>query len=813
MSASSTQGAKQGTKSNLLLRWSWREIYSGQLWPVVAALVLIVACVVALSALAMRVEKVMTAEGRAMLAADVVQTSSYPINPLIIDKANALALKQSEQVSFQTMSFSDEQMHLISVKAVDSFYPLRGELRLKGLNETVKAQVLPGELWVAKRVLGLLEVEIGQSLAIGDAELVIKGIIEADPELVFNPFNSIPTVFIHQDDIRKTGALQVGSRVEYKRFFNGTDKQLSDLQNSVTLKPGEKWLSEENQSESGGFINKAKQYLSLTILMVIIMASLTLVLTCSHYASGRAQTIAMLKSLGASRVWLQRWLMLQVTLLLGIALTIGSLLGILIEVLLRLPLTDVLPKALPSYGFLPFLLGASVAILVAIPALGIPLKKLLDTAAINVLQQTENKVKPAWGLLLFPLVAFGYYYFDAPMVWLVLLGLIVLFFLLAVISYVCILMISRFKWGPAMSLAMSRLKRSPKQSLMQLAALSGSLMLIAVIWLLRSDLVGDWQKAVPDNAPNVFAVNINRAELPDYLNHFDKRNIEHSDAFSVVRGRLSHINNLDVYKDEKYKDNPAHILKREVNFTWLEKLPVYNQVIEGQWTESKGVSVEQKVARQLGLNIGDELSFTINSLKVNAVVNSIREVHWQSMKPNFIFIFTPDVLQDLPATWMLSARVEAKDNDLLNQLTRDFPTISLIDFRVLGNKLQNMLKQVSLSLTVLASIAVLSGVLLMFTLLRLSLKQRQSEVMLYRTLGATKQRISHTLWAEYGLLAIIAGGVATVGAELLVYGLMQWGFKLIPSLHIMMWPILPIVALLIVLGSLRSLFKQLLTPL
>jgi putative ABC transport system permease protein len=808
-----TSSKKSNSKSPLLLRWSWREIYSAQLWPVVAALVLIVACVVALSALAMRVEKVMTAEGRSMLAADLVQRSSNPINPLIIAKADEMSLPQSAQVSFRTMSFSDTSMYLISVKAVDSAYPLRGDLRLRTKENTINAHVLPGELWVSERILGLLDVAIGEKVAIGDAELIVSGIIDADPELVFNPFDSIPNVFIHSSDIEKTGALQIGSRVRYKQFFNGSENQLVDLQNSVELQPGERWRSDEDENNRGGFIEKAKQYLSLTILMVIAMASLTLIMTCSHYVSGRAQTIAMLKSLGASRVWLKRWLILQVSLLLLIALTVGSLLGIVIEALLRLPLTDVLPETLPSYGIAPFIIGASVAILVAIPALGIPLKRLLDTPAINVLQQTDSVTKPAWWLVLFPLVAFVYYYLDSPLVWLVLLGLVGVFMILALISYGFILLVSRFKWGPAMSLAISRLKRSPKQSLMQLAALSGSLMLIAVIWLLRADLVGDWQEAVPENAPNVFAINIKSNDLPTYLTQFDERNIERSEAFPVIRGRLSDINNVDVYRDEKYEGNPANILRREVNFTWSDTLPEYNNVLEGQWSGSQGVSVEQKVARQLGLNIGDKLTFTINSAQVTATVNTIREVYWQSMKPNFVFIFTPDVLENLPATWMVSAKVEEKDNDLLNKLSREFPTISLLDFRVLGRKLQGMLEQVSLSLTVLAAIAVLSGLLLMFTLLRLSLKQRQSEVMLYRTLGATKKRISSTLWSEYGLLALVAGFVATIGAEALVYNLIKFGFELVPSLHITLWPALPIIALLIVLGSLHSLFKQLLKPL
>ena len=150
---------------------------------------------------------------------------------------------------------------------------------------------------------------------------------------------------------------------------------------------------------------------------------------------------------------------------------------------------------------------------------------------------------------------------------------------------------------------------------------------------------------------------------------------------------------------------------------------------------------------------------------------------------------------------------------ILNKLGRDYPTVSLLDFRTVGGKIQSLLAQISWSLTVLAGLGVLSGVLLIFTLLRLSLKQRQDEITLYRTLGASRKRISRTLWSEYGMMALTAGLVAVAGAESLLFALMKWGFSLTPSFHPLMWFVLPVLAMLIIFFSLMSVIQQLLRPL
>ena len=801
--------------NKMILRWSWREIWSGQLWPVLAALTLIIACVVALSALAIRVEKVMTDQSRTLIAADLVFRSANPPPTLMLDDAQQLGFAISQQTSFATMAFSDTDLQLVSVKAVDKRYPLRGELELIDKQGEAHTQVNQGELWLDERLFSLLNVKMGDQIAIGDAEIIVSGKIAVQPEVSFNPFRTRPNVFIHESDLAKTGAVQAGSRVRYRTFFNGSDGNLAQFQTNHPLQSDESWLSDQNESRTGKLFNKAKQYLSLTIMMVLLMASITLVLTCRHYAASRGKSVAMLKSMGASQLWLRKWLLSQVSIILISAFIIGSLVGIGLELLLRLPLSDILPANLPSYGWQPFVFALSVAVLIGIPALGIPLINLLRTPAIAVLQSQvlpQGNKSSRW-LIALPIFAFIAFYGQTPQVWIVCVGLVLLFIVLAGLSYGLLNLLSKAKWGPAMILALSRIKRSPRNSIIQLAALSGSLMLIAVIWLVRSEMLGDWQKTLPPNAPNAFALNIAPDQQKDYLHVLDDNKVARSQAYPIVRGRLTDINDVDVNEVAEANNESPGILRREINFTWGNSLPVDNVVTEGEWSNVNGVSVERELAEELTIQVGDKLNFNVNGEAFSAVVNSLRNVEWQSMKPNFYFIFTPDIIANLPATWLVSFKVDDQHNALINQLTREYPTVSLLDFRTMASKIQNLLAQITWSLTVLAGLGVLSGVLLIFTLLRLSLKQRQDEITLYRTLGASKKRISRTLWCEYGVMAVTAGLVAAIGAEGIVFALLKWGFSLTPSFHPALWILLPLLALLIIYFSLLSVIKQLLKPL
>ncbi|MFS1947876.1 ABC transporter permease [Vibrio lentus] len=796
-----------------LFSWSIEEIRHGQLWPVSIALTLIIACVFALSALAERMEQVIVKQGKDALTADSVFVSANPIPQPLLDLTQVEQLESSQLTRFSTMAFSDNSMQLVTVKAVESNYPLRGEMILEGADNAASNHVEPGELWLDERIFAQLEVEVGDNVTIGDADLTITGRIAQEPGLSFNPFQQMPAVLIHNSDVEATGAIQPGSRVSFRLFLNGDESKLKAAQDSIELTPSDRWRTQDSASRTNEMFESTTQYLSLTVAIVVIMAATTLVLTCQHYVASRRKTIAMLKSLGASKQWIIKWLSVQVSLLVVIGAVLGIAIGIGLEFLLRIPLGDLLPTPLPSYGAEPAILAIVSSILIGVPALGIPLIGLVNTSAISVIQ-SNHQLRESYKkyLLLFvPIIPMMLMYGDNLLVWIVLAGIACLFLVLAVVSNVVLRLFGKLPTSTSMRLALSRINRTPFATGIQFGSLALSLMLLSIIWLVRSDLLSDWQQTLPENAPNAFALNIASYEKDDYLATIDANDVERTQAFPIIRGRLTTINGVEA---NEYSDTSegTDALSREINFTWGDALPVYNEVLEGAWTQEKGVSVESEVAEQLGLEIGDELTFTINSQSVVANVNSIRKVEWREMKPNFYFIFTPDVLSAIPSTWLVSFRLEEQHNQMLNDLSRNHPTVSLMDIRKMGSKIQELLKQIVWSITVLAALGVVAGLLLIFTLLRLSLSQRQQEIRLYRTLGASKKRILNTIWCEYGLMALVAGSIAALGSELSVAGVMNFGFELEPSLHPMLWIVLPVLTFITLAAVVNSLIKRLLAP-
>ncbi|WP_341662678.1 ABC transporter permease [Vibrio sp.] len=795
-----------------MIAWSFSEIRNAHLWPISVAITLIIACIFAITALAERVEQVVVKQGKAALTADTVFVSSNPIPKKLYELTSSPDLSTSLQTRFTTMAFSDQSMKLVTVKSVDSRYPLRGNLILAD-SENARSNVHPGELWLDERLFAILDTSIGDNVTIGDADFQVTGRVVEEPGMSFNPFQQMPSVYIHSSDLDKTGAIQLGSRVRYNLFINGEDSKIESIKQNLTLTPSDRWKDQNTASRTNEVFQRTEQYLSLTVVIVVLMAATILAFTCQHYVESRRRTIAMLKSLGASKAWLIRWISIQILILFTGAIVAGVCVGIALEQVLRIPLVDVLPNPLPDYGLSPFFISVLTSVLICIPALGIPLQRLLNINALEVMQsnlETKKSYWPLW-LLLAPIVPMLWIYRDNALVWVVLGGALLLLILLAFVSVCLMRLLTRLTLPTSFKLALSRMNRSPIATGLQFGALALSLMLLSVIWLVRSDLLSDWQRTVPIDAPNAFALNIAPYEKDAYLDALDANNIQRSKAYPIIRGRLSKINGGEA-KQATHGREGTDVLRREINFTYAENIPDHNLLLQGKWEARNGVSVESDVAEDLNLEIGDSLEFVINSQVITAKVNSIRQVEWRDMKPNFYFIFTPDVLENISATYLVSFRVDNNQDLFLNDLSRNYPTVSLMDIRQMGAKIQQLLQQMVWSITLLAGLGVVAGVLLIFTLLRLSLSQRQEEVRLYRTLGASRKRVTRTIWAEYGLLSIIAGLVAVIGAELVVAGVVSFGFELSPNPHFFMWLVLPASTFCTLILVINSLLNQLLAP-
>ncbi|EGQ8923623.1 ABC transporter permease [Vibrio parahaemolyticus] len=790
-----------------MVRWSLGEIRQGNLWPISVALVLVIASIFALSALASRMEQVIVKQGKGALTADAVFVSANPLSDSLLKSTEQL--ERSVMTRFSTMAFSDNGMQLISVRGVDESYPLMGELVLDG-NES--GRVKPNQLWLDERIMAQLEVTKGDNVTIGDADFTVSGAVLMEPGLSFNPFQQMPAAYIHQSDVEKTGAIQVGSRVQYRLFLKADNAALKQLQDKTELSPSDSWRTQDTASRSNEVFDRTTQYLSLTVAIVIIMAATTLVLTCQNYVNSRTQTIAMLKSLGASRRWIEKWVLIQVAILLVTASIVGLILGSGLEYLLRIPLKDLLPNPLPSYGVTPFIVAVVSAILITVPALGIPLLGLIKTPALEVLQQgTAQRSWKRLLLVLVPVLPLLALYANNTLVWIVLVGIAALFVVLAGLSIALTKLFSRFATKPAMKLALSRINRTPITSGLQFGALSLSLMLLSIIWLVRSDILADWERTLPADAPNVFALNIADYELANYLETLDKNGVTRSQAFPIIRGRLTEINGQNV-KDVEYEGEGSDAIRRELNLTWGDQLPEYNDVLSGKWMNANSVSVEADVARDLGIQLGDKLRFVINSQNFDATVDTIRHVEWRDMKPNFYFIFSSDVMANVPGSYLISYRINEGNESLLTSMSRAHPTVSVLDIRTMGEKIQALIQQIVSAITILALLGVVAGLLLIFTLLRLSLSQRQQEIRLYRTLGSSKKRINTTLWAEYGIMALVASSVAVMAAEACVAAVMKYGFDLNAQIHPELWIALPLATFVTLALVVMSLLKRLLTP-
>ncbi|CAM3946248.1 FtsX-like permease family protein [Vibrio aerogenes CECT 7868] len=798
-----------------LIRWSLKEIRHGQLWLVILALALITTSIFALSAVATRMEQAIVNQSKDTLMADTVFISPAPVPESLIVKAEHRGGKTSLMTRFSSMLFGTdssggEGMKLVFVKAVDEAFPLRGQLRLSD-GKSEHAHVRPGEVWLDPQILTDLGMKIGDSVFIGDLERRITGEIIEEPGLNFNPFRQLPTVLIHQSDVNATGTVTVGSRVQYRLFINGSEQDITWLKSVTTLNPSERWRDVSGSGRSSEIFDNALRYLSLVVVVTVLIAMITLLFTCQNYVVSRKQTVAMLKSLGATRKWVRHWLLVQMALLLCIALFIGVPAGYLLELLLHIPLRGVLPSPLPALGFGPLMTTLTVLLLVAVPGFGISLYQLVHVRAGEVLQSGVSPALSAfmrWGFFLIPLCGVAVFFGKNTFLWVVLAGIALVLMLSAGAGILLLRAFGKFPLSASFKLALRRMSRAPLMTGVQLSALALSLMLFAVLWIVRTDLLADWTGIFPEDAPNVFSINISTGEKDRYLEQLEAMNIEHSPLFPMVRGRLFKINGIDA-KVFAGGEQASDIFRREVNFTWAKALPDYNPVVAGQWVPEKGVSVESGVAEDIGIQVGDTLEFRINNQAIIARVNSIRHVDWRDLKPNFYFILSPDLTTNLARSWLLSFRTGKDSVRQMSVLAHEFPTVSLIDLRQITSKIQQILNQIIWAISVLTGMSLFAGLLLIYTLLRLSLDQRRGEMKLYRTLGMSDRRLRWTLWAEFGLLAFTAGMISGVSADGVVAVLVSYGFDLSPRPHFLLWILQPVIACVMVMLVVFHLFHYL----
>lgn len=780
----------------MIWRWFWREWKSPSLLIVWLALTLAVACVLALGSLSDRMEKGLSQQSRDFMAGDRTLRSSKEVPDEWLAQARADGLQVGRQLSFMTMTFAGETPQLASVKAVDDLYPMFGQLT------TAPAGLKPaaGTVLAAPRLLALLERKAGDQLDVGDTTLRIGGEVIQEPDAGFNPFQTAPRLLMNLADVEKTGAIQPGSRITWRYKFSGTPAQLAryDRYIETRLTPDQRWISVENSEDAlGKSMQRAQQFLLLSALLTLMLAIAAVAVAMSHYCRSRYDLVAVLKTLGANRTALRKLIIGQWLAVLLLAAVVGSAIGLGFEALLLRMLRPVLPGELPAASAWPWLWAVGSLFVISLLVGLRPYRLLLATQPLRVLRR--DAVANIWPLKLYlpamAVVVIGLLALlvgGSKLLWALVAGIVLLSLLLGAIGWGGLLLLRRLTLrNLAFRLAVNRLLRQPWTTLSQLAAFSLSFMLLALLLVMRGDLLDRWQQQLPPGSPNYFLLNITEAQVPQVQAFLQLHQVKAETFYPVARVRLTGINQqpADPKQDES--------LNRELNLTSLKDLPDHNPLTAGSWPPKNGeVSIEQELANRLGVKLGDTLTFTGDTQDFSAKISSMRKVDWESLKPNFFFIFPPGALDGQPQSWLTSFRMD-NDNATLAQLNRQFPTLSLLDIGSILKQIGQVLAQVSQALEIMVILVTACGVLLLLAQIQVGMRQRRQELVVYRTLGASKKLLRGTLWCEFALLGVVSGVAAAIGAEAALWGLQRKVFDFPWQPDFVLWLVLPLTGALL----------------
>ncbi|KAA0264380.1 putative ABC transporter permease subunit YbbP [Hafnia alvei] len=781
----------------MILRWFWREWKSPSLLIVWMALTLAVACVLALGSISDRMERGLSQQSRDFLAGDKVLRSAHPADEQWLAQAQQDGLSVSRQLSFTTMTFAGDRPQLADVKATDTLYPLYGEL----ITQPAGLRPEPGEVLVASRLLSLLNLKVGDSLDVGDATLKVAGVVVQEPDNGFNPFQTAPRILINLADVDKTGAVQPGSRLSYRYMFAGPADAIERFTQYLTpqLKPDQKLFGlEESGGTLGKSLQRSQQFLLLSALLTLLLAVAAVTVAMNHYCRSRYELVAILKTLGAGRKTLLRLIAGQWLALLLVSGVAGSALGLMFESLLIRLLAPVLPAALPAAGGWPWIWALGGMVLISLVVGLRPYRQLMATQPLRVLRSDAFRV--VWPLRYYlPITALiliaGLISLVglSTLLWSLLLGMVALAFLLSVVGWGGLVVLRRLTLkNLALRLAVNRLLRQPAATISQLAAFSLSFMLLALLLVLRGDLLDRWQQQLPPDSPNYFLMNMTEQQVSLVKNFLEQHQVEARTFYPVVRVRLTEINGHEATKLIAEDAPGGEAVNRELNLTWQDKLPEHNPLTAGNWPPKTGeVSIEQGIAERLGLGVGDEVTFSGDTQSFSAKITSLRKVDWESLRPNFYFIFPPHALDGQPQTWLTSFRYVGNEQ-LLTQLNRQFPTLSLLDIGAILQQASQVLQQVSRALEVMVILVIICGVLLLMAQVQVGMQQRRQELRVYRTLGAGMRLLRRTLWSEFALLGLVSGIAAAAGAEVALWLLQRQVFDFPWQPNYLMWVLVPI---------------------
>jgi len=769
----------------LAKRFLQRDWSAGELHVLLWALIIAVSAVSSVNFFTDRIYQALNQQANVLLGADLVVNGDRPFSSIYQQQAKKNNLQQVQVQQFPSMLMAGEQAQLASIKAVTKGFPLRGDMEISEqlFAPASIAKNIPesGSVWLEPRLMTSLQLKVGDSIQLGFLKLKVSAVIAAEPGRSGDLFSLAPTLMMNLNDLAATRLIQAGSRVRYQLLLAGPLKAIENYRQDLTERDDRGVFFQGIQDarpEIRTALQRAGQFLGLAALITVILAGVAVALAARRYARRHLDHCAIMRCLGSSQARITKVYALQMSLLGLIASVIGCVLGFFAHWVFVFLLGNLLEVNLPAPGVMPVLFGLFTGMITLLGFALPPLLQLKSVPALRVLRRDIGNIKTP-GLISYSLgiVALGLLMIfqarDINLGVLMVLGTLVLLLLIALLAWIMVMLVGRLQKHAkgAVRLGLSNIPRHQQTSIIQIVAFSIGLASLFLLGVMRSDLLDEWQNNLPDDAPNRFLINIKPQQVDSLRDFFQQQSVSIPDIYPMVRGRLVAINEQAVNPKDYADERAQRLATREFNMSWASDLPSHNRLSAGQWwrsdeLEQPYLSVEDGIAKTLGLKLGDVLTYDIAGENYNATITNFRKVEWDSFRANFFVIATSQTLNAYPAAYMTSFYLPKDQYETLNQLVAQFPNVTIIDVAVIMDNVRNIISRVSMAVEAVFVFTLLAGLIVLYAGIQATHDERMLENAMVRTLGAQKKQIRTALISEFLVLGLIAGMIAAVSASL-----------------------------------------------
>ena len=768
----------------IALRTLLREWKSGELGVLVLAITVAVAALTGVGFLVDRISMAVDNQAGEVLAADLVLESAQPVDERAVVEAMRRGLRVARKTGLLSVVFNGDASQLSAVRAVSSTYPLRGKVMVstEPFGAPTLAAGIPGrgEVWPESRLAAAIGATIGTELSIGASKFRVSRILISRPDQGATFVELAPAVLMNDEDIAATQLIQPGSRLTRSQLFAGPREEIKSFSGWIKAhkKESERLLDvDETAPQIKSAIDRSGRFLSLASLVAVLLCAIAVAMAARRYVQRHLDSVALMKTLGATRAFTLTVSLTQLILVGIIAAIFGSILGFGAQAWLVVALKGLLKGDLPPPGLAPLGIGFLTAIAVlggfALP----PLLQLSRTPALRVLRRDVGPPAPLVVLAFGPAVlaiAFLIYYVLREVTFFLAFvgGLAAFVVVVAGAGWLLVRLTKRLRGGVGVSwrYGLANLGRRRTESVVQLTAFAHGIMMLLLLAVVRNDLLNDWRRSLPPDTPNFFFINIPPDQHQDFAQFLQDRGAERARALPMVRARMTHINGKPIDELKFPTPRGREFATRDQNITWAENLGRDNEITEGRWftPEDTGkalVSVSTEYMTELNLKLGDTLQFDIAGDIRTASVSSVRKVKWDSFQPNFFLMFAPGLLEGTQGTWMTAAHLDAKNPKTIAELVRRFPSVSVFNVDELLRQVRSVIDKALAAVQSVFLFTLLAGLVVLIAAVQASREERRYESAILRTLGANRSTVLKGLLAEFAALGVLSGILAAAGAS------------------------------------------------